>query len=47
MARKIIHEFVEQAQQVHGDRLDYSGVEYVNTHTPVKIRCKECELVFL
>lgn len=46
MARKTIQEFVEQARQVHGDKFDYSEVEYVNTHTPVKIRCRECCLVF-
>ena len=46
MARKTIQEFVEQAQQVHGDKFDYSGVEYFNTHTPVKIRCNQCGLVF-
>lgn len=46
MARKTIQEFIEQALQVHGDRFDYSEVEYVNTHTPVKIRCNQCGLVF-
>ena len=44
--RKSKEEFIEQAQRVHGDKFDYSEVEYVNTHTPVKIRCKECGLVF-
>ena len=34
MARKTKQEFIEEAQQVHGDRFDYSEVEYVNTHTP-------------
>lgn len=47
MARKTIQEFIEEAQQVHGNRFDYSEVEYVNTHTPVKIRCNQCGLVFL
>ena len=46
MARKTIQEFVEQAQQVHGDKFDYSEVEYINTHTPVIIRCNQCGLVF-
>jgi len=32
-------EFVEKAKKVHGDRYDYSLVEYVNNHTPVKIIC--------
>ena len=47
MARKTKQEFIEEAQQVHGDRFDYSEVEYVNTHTPVKIKCGQCGLVFL
>ena len=47
MARKTRQEFIEQAQRGHGDQFDYSEVEYVNTHTPVKIRCKQCGLVFL
>ena len=38
MARKTIQEFVEQAQQVRGDRFYYSEMEYVNTHTLVEIR---------
>lgn len=46
MARKTTQEFVEQAQQVHGDKFDYSEVEYVNTHTPVRIRCNQCGLMF-
>ena len=46
MARKTTQEFIEQALQVHGGKFDYSEVEYVNTHTPVKIRCKQCGLVF-
>ena len=27
---------------MHGDNYDYSEVEYVNTHKPVKIRCLQC-----
>lgn len=46
MAKKTRQEFIEQAQKKHGDWFDYSEVEYVNTHTPVKIRCNKCGLVF-
>ena len=46
MERKTTQEFIEQAQQVHGDKFDYSEVEYINTHTPVMIRCNQCGLVF-
>lgn len=33
-------QFIEKAISVHGDRYDYSLVNYVNTKTKVKIRCK-------
>ena len=46
MVRKTRQEFIKQALQVHGEKFDYSEVEYVNTHTPLKIRCKQCGLVF-
>lgn len=32
--------FVKRAQQVHGDRYDYSQSEYVNAHMKVKILCR-------
>ena len=34
-------EFIEKAKLVHGDRYDYSKVEYVNTYTKVCIICSE------
>lgn len=34
-------EFVKKAKEVHGDRYDYSKVEYVNHQTKVCIICKE------
>ena len=34
-------EFVKHARDVHGDRYDYSLVEYKNARTPVKITCPE------
>ncbi len=33
-------EFIVKAVKVHGDKYDYSRVEYVNTRTKVKIICK-------
>ena len=45
--RKTTSQFVEDAQKVHGDRFDYSEVEYVNTHKPVRIKCRQCGVVFL
>lgn len=32
-------EFIEKARKVHGDKYDYSKVEYVNSKTKVKIIC--------
>ena len=32
--------FLERARTVHGDRYDYSKVEYVNSYTKVEIICK-------
>ena len=34
-------EWIEKARKVHGDRYDYSLVEYKTTHEKVKIICKE------
>lgn len=39
-------EFIEKAKQVHGDKYDYSNVEYVNSKIPVKIFCKKHEKYF-
>lgn len=35
-------EFVKNARVVHGDRYDYSEVDYVNNRTPIKIIDKNC-----
>lgn len=35
-----VRTFVDRAHEVHGDRYDYSRVEYVNNRTPVCIVCK-------
>ena len=34
-------EFIEKARKIHGDKYDYSKVEYVNSQTPVCIICPE------
>ena len=40
MAKKLTQEeFIERARQVHGDKYDYSMVEYVNSVSKVKIVC--------
>lgn len=39
--RKTKTEFIEEAKVIHGDKYDYSKVEYVNNHTKVCIICSE------
>ena len=44
MSRRLTTEkFIEKAKKVHGERYDYSKVEYVNTNTNVTIICREHE----
>lgn len=39
--RKTKEQFIKDAQQIHGDRYDYSQVKYINNKTKVKIFCRE------
>ena len=41
MAKLTTEEFIKKAREVHGDRYDYSKVEYVNNKSKVCIICKE------
>lgn len=41
MAKLTTEEFIARAKAVHGDRYDYSKVEYVDSKTKVCIVCKE------
>lgn len=41
MAKLTTEEFIAKAKAVHGDRYDYSKVEYVDSKTKVCIVCKE------
>ena len=41
MKRLTTEEFIEKAKAIHGDRYDYSSVNYVNAHTRVTIICAE------
>ena len=38
--------FIEKAKQIHGDKYDYSKVEYVNFKTPVCIKCNKHNIEF-
>lgn len=41
MPKKVTtEEFIEKAKKIHGDRYDYSLVDYVRANIPVKIICK-------
>ena len=39
MPKLTTEEFIKKAREVHGDKYDYSKVEYVNAQTPVVIIC--------
>lgn len=41
MKRKTTEEFIQQSLTIHGDRYDYSKVEYKSNSTKVCITCKE------
>ena len=37
--RKTTEQFIEEARKIHGDKYDYSKLEYINNHTDVIIIC--------
>lgn len=39
-SRKTTEQFIKEAREVHGDRYDYSKVDYVAANLPVTITCK-------
>lgn len=41
MRRFTTKDFIEKAREIHGNRYDYSKVEYINAHTPVTIICSK------
>jgi hypothetical protein len=40
-------QFIDRCHHIHGNKYDYANALYVNAHTPVQIRCKQCGCVFL
>ena len=38
---KTTEQFIAEAKKVHGDKYDYSKVEYLNSHTKICIICKK------
>ena len=45
--KKNREEFIEEAIKIHGDRYEYSKVEYINSHTNVIIFCKKHNKEFI
>lgn len=47
-AIRLNHElsFLEKAYLQYGDRVDYSGITYVNNSTPVELRCRDHDTLF-
>lgn len=39
--RKTVESFINHSKQIHGDKYDYSKVDYINNHTKVCIICPE------
>ena len=39
--KKTTEEFIKEAKEKHGNKYDYSKVEYINNHTKVCIICPE------
>ena len=47
MVKKLTtQEFIKRAKEIHGDKYDYSMVEYEHSHKEVKIICNNCLKVF-
>lgn len=44
--RKTTEEFILEAKAIHGDKYDYSLVEYIGNRTKVKIFCLGCNSIF-
>lgn len=40
------NEFILRAIRIHGDKYDYSMINYVNNRTPIKIKCNTCGNIF-
>lgn len=42
--KKTTEEFIKEAKEIHGDKFDYSSVEYVNDKVPVTLTCEKGHL---
>ena len=39
-------EFIQKAKEVHGDKYDYSQIDYINSQTKITLKCNICEYIF-
>ena len=39
-------QFLKEVKQIHGDKYDYSKVEYLGRNIPILIKCNECGKIF-
>ena len=39
-------EIIKRAKEVHGDKYDYSNINYVNSQMPIDIKCNKCNNIF-
>jgi len=47
MCKKLTkEEFIERSKKIHGNKYDYSLVDYINNNTKVKIICLKCNKIF-
>jgi len=44
--RLTLEEFIEKSKSIHGNKYDYSFVNYKNNITKVKIKCNKCNKIF-
>ena len=40
-------EFIDKAKEIHGEKYDYSKVDYKHTNIPVNLKCNRCGTEFL
>ena len=43
---KTKEDFIKESKKIHGERFDYSQVNFINMTTPVKIYCTNCKIWF-
>ena len=46
MKKKTQEQFILEAKEIHGDKYDYSNIDYINVKTKIIILCNTCKNVF-